>query len=208
MQCYKHDPSDIEVIEWVAGYLIDMKLPERAIPFYERGAVLQPNDVRWPMMTAACHRKVGNYTQAIEEYQGVYKKDPDNIVALQQLVRLAKDMGIKEARQYAEELMKLERSLEKESARLGSDSGPFGSNDDRLSTGSSGRPVTNKSMEAENFEDDGFPAFTVRNNSFGLGAESFETDAARPAFSGRPKTAKPELDDLFDDVEPIVLPTE
>ena len=79
------------MIEWVAGYLIDLKLPDRAIAFYERGMILQPNDSRWHMMTAACHRKLGNYTQAIEVYQSIYKRDPDNIVALQQLVRLAKD---------------------------------------------------------------------------------------------------------------------
>ena len=112
MQCYRHDPSDLEAIEWIGSYLNEVQLHDRAITFFSRAMLLQPNEIRWPMLIAACHRRTGNYTQAIETYSKVYKENPDNLPALQALARLTADMGLKEADYYAEELKKLEKQME------------------------------------------------------------------------------------------------
>jgi intraflagellar transport protein 88 len=110
--CYRHDPSDLEAIEWIGSYLNEVQLHDRAITFYNRATLLQPSDIRWPMLIAACHRRTGNYTQAIENYAKVYRENPDHLPSLQALARLTADMGLKEAEHYAEELKKLEKQLE------------------------------------------------------------------------------------------------
>ena len=42
----------------------------------------RPNQVKWQLMIASCHRRSGNYQQALETYKYIHKKFPDNIECL------------------------------------------------------------------------------------------------------------------------------
>jgi len=123
------NPADIAVVDWLSGYLMnDKHVPDRAIIFYDHGRKLQPSDPKWGMAIGACHRKTGNYNQAVEVYQKLNKEFPENVQVLQQLVKLTQDIGSKDFQVYTEELKKLEKTLQ---ARDQSGSGT------RLSSGSS-----------------------------------------------------------------------
>jgi len=39
----------------------------------------RPTQVRWQLMVASCHRRSGNYQQALETYKNIHRKFPDNV---------------------------------------------------------------------------------------------------------------------------------
>jgi len=107
---YKNFPSNLEAIDWLGSYFIEMQVAEKAIVYFERAALLQPDDVKWQLMIASCFRRSGNYHKALETYRTVHRRFPENVECLRFLVKLASDMGLKEAADYAMELKKAERA--------------------------------------------------------------------------------------------------
>ena len=48
---YKNFPSNLEVIDWLGSYFIEMQVAEKAIVYFERAALMQPDQViRIPRM--------------------------------------------------------------------------------------------------------------------------------------------------------------
>ena len=41
--------------------------------------ICRPNQVKWHLMIASCYRRSGNYHKALETYQHIHKKFPDNV---------------------------------------------------------------------------------------------------------------------------------
>lgn len=113
-----------------------MQVSEKAIGYFERAALMQPDDVRyknnqlpkclqffekfvytlfffcdrWQLMIASCYRRSGNYHKALDTYKTIHRKFPENIECLKFLVKICSDMGLKEAMDYAQELKKAERA--------------------------------------------------------------------------------------------------
>ena len=73
---------------------------------------LAPDQPRWRLLVAACLRRTGQFHKALNEYQAIHKRFPENIECLKFLVRLCSDLGLKEAQTYASELKKAERAKE------------------------------------------------------------------------------------------------
>jgi len=48
---------------------------------------MAPPQVKWQLMVASCHRRIGAYQQALRIYETIHKKHPDNIECLNYLVR-------------------------------------------------------------------------------------------------------------------------
>ncbi|XP_006822667.1 intraflagellar transport protein 88 homolog [Saccoglossus kowalevskii] len=148
-ESYRYFPSNIEIIEWLGAYYIDSQFCEKAIHYFERAAVIQPTQSKWQLMIASCHRRSGNYQQALETYKHIHKKFPENIECLKFLVRLCTDMGLtKDAQDYATKLKKAEKAKEVREQRAnsatrrsgsgrGTRSGSAGSDSGRAGSGGS-----------------------------------------------------------------------
>lgn len=54
-------------------------MSERAISFFERASVIQPDEMKWKLLIASCHRRAGNYQQALATYKDIHKQSPENI---------------------------------------------------------------------------------------------------------------------------------
>ncbi|KAM7308163.1 intraflagellar transport protein 88 homolog isoform X1 [Ixodes scapularis] len=119
---YRYFPSNIEIIEWLGAYYIESQLFEKAIKYFEKAAIIQPAQVKWQLMVASCHRKSGNYQNALQTYKAVHRKFPDNIECLRFLVRLTTDLGMNEASEYAAKLKKAEKAKELKEHRSSSGS--------------------------------------------------------------------------------------
>ncbi|VDM31519.1 unnamed protein product [Hydatigera taeniaeformis] len=132
---FKYYPCNFEVIEWLGAYYIESQFCEKSISYFERAALMQPNQIKWQLMIASCHRKSGNYQQALEMYKKIHNKFPGNIECLQFLVRLHKDMGLPEADEYLSRLKKAEKIREAREQRVLS-----ASSRQPLSTGVFGQP--------------------------------------------------------------------
>ncbi|KAL3284015.1 hypothetical protein HHI36_018185 [Cryptolaemus montrouzieri] len=112
LDSFRYYPANLSVIEWLGSYYIEMQVVEKALVYFEKAAVMQPNEPKWNMMVAACHRRSGNMHRALTLYQEIHKQFPENTECLRFLVRLCSDLGMRESQDYIMELKKLEKSRE------------------------------------------------------------------------------------------------
>ncbi|CAG0923155.1 unnamed protein product, partial [Notodromas monacha] len=117
---YRYYPSNIQVLDWLGSYYIEHQVPEKAVKYFERAALIQPDDVKWLLMVASCHRRAGNYQTALMTYKNIHFRFPENIECLKFLVRLCSDLGLKEAQEYIVELKKAEKAKELKEQRANS----------------------------------------------------------------------------------------
>lgn len=89
-----------------------MQVVEKALTYFEKAAIMQPNEPKWNMMVAGCHRRSGNMHKALTLYQQIHQQFPENSECLRFLVRLCSDLGMREAQDYILELKKLEKTRE------------------------------------------------------------------------------------------------
>ncbi|KJH48282.1 tetratricopeptide repeat protein [Dictyocaulus viviparus] len=106
---YRYYPSNLRLIEWMGAYYIDAQFAEKAVNYFEKASIMQPNEIKWQLMMASSYRRAGNYQKALELYSSIHKKFPTNIECLKFLVRITSDLGMPEATEYMEKLGKAER---------------------------------------------------------------------------------------------------
>ena len=70
-------------------------MSEKAIGYFERASLMQPDEVKWRLMISSCYRRSGNYHKAMETYKATHIKFPENVECLRFLVKLSTDMGLK-----------------------------------------------------------------------------------------------------------------
>ncbi|VDP24165.1 unnamed protein product [Schistosoma margrebowiei] len=118
---FKYYPCNFDVIEWLGAYYIESQFCEKAVAYFERASLMQPNQIKWQLMIASCHRRSGNYQQALETYRIIHRRFPENIECLQFLVRLSSDMDLPEAQDYIAKLKRAEKLKQaREQRRLSS----------------------------------------------------------------------------------------
>jgi len=228
-EAFKYFPSNISTISWLGAYYIDAQFVEKAMHYFEKAALVQPNEVKWQLMVASCHRRTGNYQQALEAYKMIHKKFPDNIECLKFLVRLCTDQGLeRDVQEFAVKLKKAEKSKELREQRAQSGSRRAGSGRAGSGRVGSGRMGSGKSVltvsdsrgsSADGDEDSLFPINTNKrreggrrrepDNSADFGSSNRAIDASYSDPLGeapmRPKTAGgnrgPPIDDEFGDEE-------
>ena len=69
---------------------------EKAVAYFERAAQIQPQEVKWKLMVASCHRRSGDYQLAFEIYRLIHADFPDNVECLRYLVHICDDLGKKD----------------------------------------------------------------------------------------------------------------
>ncbi|XP_027044072.1 intraflagellar transport protein 88 homolog [Pocillopora verrucosa] len=180
-ESYRYFPSNIDIISWLGAYYIDSQFCEKAIHYFEKAAVIQPNEVKWQLMIASCYRRSGNYQQALETYKTIHKRFPENVECLKFLVRICTDLGLKDVQDYAQKLKKAEKAREMKQQRSNS-----GSRKGSGRAGSANMPGSGGS----------------RNNSAGSESgrvDSGGSDRRRSAnrSAGRTKPFIPDNDDSF-----------
>ena len=98
-------------LSWSSPYSsLLFQVAEKAIVYFERASLMQPDEVKWRLMIASCYRRAGNYHKALDTYKAVHRRFPENVECLKFLVKLCSDMGLKEAGEFALELKKAERA--------------------------------------------------------------------------------------------------
>lgn len=78
-ESYRYYPVNLEVISWLGIWFVKSELYEKAIQFFERASEIQPNEAKWKLMVASCHRRMQNYVKALELYESIHAQHPDNI---------------------------------------------------------------------------------------------------------------------------------
>uniref|UniRef100_A0A0K2V4U7 Intraflagellar transport protein 88 homolog [Monodelphis domestica] n=1 Tax=Lepeophtheirus salmonis TaxID=72036 RepID=A0A0K2V4U7_LEPSM len=196
-ESYRYYPSNLEVIDWLGSYYIEMQISEKAIDYFERAALMQPDEVKWQLMIASCFRRSGNYHKALETYSSIHKTFPSNVECLKFLVKLCSDMGLPEASDYGQKLKRIEKSRNSggsSSSRRASRNSSAVSEEARSLSGRRRFPASY--LEEESLDEE----FVTSSFKSGNAVESGYNDPLGP-LPTRPKTgmAKNDGDDFGDD---------
>ena len=112
-ESYRYYPVNMNVISWLGAYFVKNEMYEKAVAYFERAAQIQPQEVKWKLMVASCHRRSGDYQLAFEIYRMIHADFPDNIECLRYLVHICDDLGKKDqVHEYVVKLRKAERAQE------------------------------------------------------------------------------------------------
>lgn len=117
-EAHRHFPVNLSVISWLGVWYVKREMYEQAIEYFDRAAVVQPSEVKWRLMVASCHRRLGDLHKAFELYHQIHKENPDNIESLQYLEALCRDLG-KPVDEYSKALDKLRRAMPVQQTQVG-----------------------------------------------------------------------------------------
>ena len=111
VESYRFYPVNLDVIAWLGAYYVKTELYEKAMVYFQRASSIQPQEVKWQLMIASCHRRVGAYQQALEIYEAIHQKFPENVECLKYLVHLCDDLKMTDKfREYTKALRAAERN--------------------------------------------------------------------------------------------------
>uniref|UniRef100_A0A674N3N4 Intraflagellar transport 88 homolog n=1 Tax=Takifugu rubripes TaxID=31033 RepID=A0A674N3N4_TAKRU len=204
-ESFRHFPCDIGVAAWLGTYYFKKQYFEKAIKYFERATLIQPNEVEWHLRVAGCYRRSGNYHTALETYKETHQRFPEDIECLTFLVRLTNDMGLEEVQEYANKLKKAEKMREVREQRMKSGREGSGRGWREGSAGSADRSHSGGSAKGERL--------SAKMRSLPVSNEPYETSAPKELDASyvdplgpqmeRPKTgAKKRVeDDDFEDEE-------
>jgi len=112
---YNAYPVNMDIISWLGVWYVKSLLYERAIPFFERAAEIEPDEIKWKLMVASCYRRMGAVAKALKCYRKIHKQDPDNAECLRYMCNILKDMNRdQEYSEYAQLLRKAERAAQED----------------------------------------------------------------------------------------------
>lgn len=56
-------PVNMDVISWLGAFHVKNEVYEKAVPYFELAARVQPSEVKWSLMVASCYRRIEAYSQ-------------------------------------------------------------------------------------------------------------------------------------------------
>jgi len=199
-EAHRHSPVNLNVISWLGVWYVKREMYEQAIDYFERAALVQPGEAKWQLMVTSCYRRLGDYNKALELYQEIHEKHPDNAEALQYLEALCRDLG-RPHDEYTRKLEKIRRSQPQVQATM---QGGM----TRAGAGGAAAPVQRGKLRVDRPERNVAPVQEEKNEHFKDQADEQRSPMtapqaragaqARPAQAQRPK---PDDDDDFGDTD-------
>lgn len=118
-ESYRYFPCNLDVLTWLGSYCVEHELYEQAVNYFERAVLIQPRDIKWPLMIASCVKRSGNLPQALQMYKDTHDRFPQNVECLKFLVRLCGDMGLSsDAAVYANKILSIEQADREKSVAI------------------------------------------------------------------------------------------
>jgi intraflagellar transport protein 88 len=91
---FRHYPVNMDVISWLGAYYVKTAMYEKAISFFERAGQIEPDEVKWQLMIASCHRRGKNAQKAMLKYKDIDRKFPDNVECLKYVIQCAEELNL------------------------------------------------------------------------------------------------------------------
>lgn len=112
LESYRLYPGDFSVINWIGSHFIELQIAEKAIVFFEKAVLNNPNDSYFLLRVAGSYRKI-NSQKSMQMFQQINEKFPDNTDCLRALIHLTQAQGLTEMYdEYIEKLDKIEKQKE------------------------------------------------------------------------------------------------
>lgn len=120
LEAYRAYPSNLQSISWLGSHYIDLQVAEKAITYYERAVLVNPNDPYFLLRIAGCYRRIGNSQKSLQMFQNILKQFPENVDCFRALIHLTQTLNLEELYQkYSGEFQRLEK-LKETRQRVGS----------------------------------------------------------------------------------------
>jgi len=74
------------VLDWLGAYFVEMKVPEKAVDYFEQASLMQPAEPKWYMLIGSCYRRAGHFQLALQTYKDVLNRFPDNTECMPTLI--------------------------------------------------------------------------------------------------------------------------
>lgn len=71
MEAHRYYPVNLNVTSWLGVWYVKREMYEQAIEFFQRATIVQPSEIKWPLMVTSCYRRLGDFYKALELYQKV-----------------------------------------------------------------------------------------------------------------------------------------
>lgn len=170
-EAYRYYPSNLPVLDWLGEYFIELRLSERAVTYFEKAALVQPEEPKWKLLVGSCYRQAGNYQQALQVYKKILQLFPNNTDCLKLLIRIGRDLGLKETNEYVERLATVEKAIAQRSQ--------YSAGGRKRGSGSRSSSRTNSSNVSA----------SSQGNAFGKKNEFEYSDPLGPLVNDRPRTS-------------------
>lgn len=122
LESYRIYPANLGVIDWIGAHFLDLQVAEKAIVFYEKSVLNNPNDLHLLIRVASCYRRFGSPKKSLKLFQAIHKEYSDNEDCLKSLIYLAQSQGLSELfQQYNDQYQNLLK-LKEVRQRIGSSS--------------------------------------------------------------------------------------
>lgn len=79
LESYRHFPVELDVISRIGAFFVQQEMFEKAIYFFKQAALVQPKEVKWSLMVASAHRRLGNHAKAFALYKKLHHLFPTNV---------------------------------------------------------------------------------------------------------------------------------
>ena len=112
LESYRLYPSDVSIVNWIGSHYIELQIAEKAISFFEKAVLNNPNDSYFLLRVAGSYRKI-NSQKSMQLFQQIHDKFPENIDCLRALIHLTNSQGMHELHDiYVDKLEKIEKQKE------------------------------------------------------------------------------------------------
>lgn len=112
LESYRLYPSDFSVVNWIGSHFIELQIAEKAISFFEKAVLNNPNDSYFLLRVAGSYRKI-NAQKSMQLFQQTHEKFPENVDCLRALIHLTHSQGLNEQHDaYVDKLEKIEKQKE------------------------------------------------------------------------------------------------
>lgn len=119
-ESFRAYPSNLQTIAWLGSHYIDLQVAEKAIVYYEKAVLANPNDPYFLLRIAGCFRRIGNAQKSLNLFQNILKQFPDNVDCYRALIHLTQTLNMDELYQkYLSEFQRSEK-LKETRQRIGS----------------------------------------------------------------------------------------
>lgn len=119
-ESFRAYPSNLQTIAWLGSHYVDLQVAEKAIIYYEKAVLANPNDPYFLLRIAGCFRRIGNSQKSLQLFQNILKQFPENVDCYRALIHLTQTLNLDDLYQkYFSEFQRLEK-LKETRQRIGS----------------------------------------------------------------------------------------
>lgn len=119
-ESYRVYPSNLQTIAWLGSHYIDLQVAEKAVVYYEKAVLANPNDPYFLLRIAGCFRRIGNAQKSLQMFQNIMRQFPENVDCYRALMHLTQTLGMSDLYQrYLADFQRLEK-LKETRQRIGS----------------------------------------------------------------------------------------